>query len=183
VTEGIPKAFASCPVAYEYYRVHLAAAAKVSEKSVTLVGSLRLGYSLAPDRFGLPFTGSSDLDAVIVDEQLFGSATVVFGAWHSKITAPDATPSNPREARYWSAASKVVPKNIGRGFIDTKYLPAPSPFVRSLHDPLLAIIRRWSGIPEAPTIKARSSYIRVYRDWAAAVRQISVNLDQLAKAL
>jgi hypothetical protein len=147
------------------------------------VGSIRLGYSLSPHKYGEPLSVNSDLDAAIVDSELFAAARRAFGEWQDGIVAGRWKPRNATEERYWREAGSAVPVNAGRGFVDTKFLPATLPFVRSLHNPLIQVIRKLRTLSGTPKLNAEKSSVRVYRDWPAALRQIEQNIRGLAHHL
>ena len=72
ITEGIPFAFQGNPSIYEEMRGWLSHRLSVHPKEITLVGSARIGYSLAsPPELGRPFGKHSDLDLCIVSATLF----------------------------------------------------------------------------------------------------------------
>jgi hypothetical protein len=65
LTEGIPFAFRGRPIAYEEVRTWLGARLVVCPKEITIVGSARIGFSLAGRQFGRPFNSESDLDFAV----------------------------------------------------------------------------------------------------------------------
>lgn len=69
-----PFAFRDKRKGYEFLLNHLGKELGVSADSVTLVGSGRIGFSLSPFKFGVPFSKRSDLDIAIVDSRLFDTA-------------------------------------------------------------------------------------------------------------
>jgi hypothetical protein len=72
LTEGIPFAFQGTPSVYEEIRGWLSHRLNVHPKEITLVGSARIGYSLAaPPDLGKPFGKHSDLDLCVVSADLF----------------------------------------------------------------------------------------------------------------
>ncbi|HZL28056.1 MAG TPA: hypothetical protein VFC39_16145 [Acidobacteriaceae bacterium] len=72
---GLPFAFASAPGRYPVMRKVLAEQLGITVDDITVVGSGRLGFSLAPDKFGRPFTEQgSDIDTVVVSTRLFDQA-------------------------------------------------------------------------------------------------------------
>ena len=71
---GIPFVFAGRGAEYTTFRGQLAKALKCDAKNISLVGSGRFGFSLAPDKFGRPFHDRSDIDVVIVCSEFFDEA-------------------------------------------------------------------------------------------------------------
>ena len=63
ISEGIPFAFRGCPGLYEEVRDWLAKGLELDAKQISVRGSGRLGYSLAPKKWGERYEAmSSDLD-------------------------------------------------------------------------------------------------------------------------
>jgi hypothetical protein len=73
---GVPYAFSKKPADYDMLRSQLSKALSVDAEAIYLVGSGRFGFSMAPHKYGRPFTERSDLDLVIVNEVLFDTAWV-----------------------------------------------------------------------------------------------------------
>lgn len=71
---GAPFAFETDPHSYGLLLDHISSGLEVAVTNLTLVGSGRIGFSLSPDRFGIPFSGQSDLDIVVVSPNLFDAA-------------------------------------------------------------------------------------------------------------
>ena len=71
VTEGIPAAFRRTPIHYENLREWLSGRLGVHPKSITVIGSGRIGYSMAaPPEFGKKFTPmESDLDLSLISRE------------------------------------------------------------------------------------------------------------------
>jgi hypothetical protein len=96
LTEGLPSAFFTSPAIYEDMRGWLASRLNVHPKEVTLIGSARLGYSLAPPpNFGRPFGPRSDLDLSIVSADLFKRVTLAFSSFAVDYRAGAVMPRSP----------------------------------------------------------------------------------------
>lgn len=175
LTEGVPHAFHAMPVAYEYYREQIAHAAGVDEKNVTVVGSVRFGFSLTPSRekYGAAVTERSDLDAAVIGEKVFEDGQAAFLDWKQSLDEQARTKFDVTVAQ--------VEREAARGFISLKLLPHWLPFVRRLHDPLWRVIAKWRTIRGAPRLNGDKSSVRVYRDWDAALAQTTLNLRQIRR--
>lgn len=153
LTEGTPVGMA--PWVYQWFRELLAAVAEVDCKQVSLVGSYRFGFSLAPHKFGEPVASTSDIDALVVSEPLFcevANDTLQLG-------------------------SEELNRERSRGFITTKNIPPGrrSPRVQRMHNCFL----RLTSAPCQVKFNANGSSVRIYRDWNAAAQQMSINLKSL----
>lgn len=71
IFKGVPFSFARQPDIYLQMVNQIAVGLSVSAGNVCVVGSARLGFSLAPERFGTPFGEHSDIDVFVVSPELF----------------------------------------------------------------------------------------------------------------
>lgn len=179
LTEGIPFAFQRKPIVYEAVRDHFAMLLHIDPKAVTVVGSTRMGFSLAPGKFGEPFGDHSDLDLLIVSSQLFSQFADEFERWRQDFLAKQIQPSNANEARYWDENAKWVPKNIYAGFIDGNKIPRrkPYPVARKVGDALFRLQCRVNSTADAPRFRKVS--VRIYKDWPAVMKRVNLNLRTL----
>lgn len=177
LTEGVPFAFSQCPLAFEFGRQRAAEWIGVDPKAISMCGSARIGYSLAHGKFGRAFDAAvSDIDLILVDEGAYRGAADEYEHFISLLAAGDVRPRHEREASFWTSAQKTVPNNIKRGFIDQKYIPTLDEFPLSQKlgtagHKFLVNVNSVLGrdlVTKAP--------FRVYRDWAAAIDQISYSL-------
>ena len=124
VSEGIPFAFRRCPVVYEEVRNALATRLEVDAKQISVAGSGRIGYSLAPTKWGEAYDEvMSDLDFFAVSEGLFERLREDFERWRDDYGRGEAEPRSARERRFWNANRDETRGTIRRGFIDSKRVP------------------------------------------------------------
>ena len=71
VIEGTPYIFKDNPEKYQLFRKLVSSTLDVPMKNIIIVGSARIGFSLSPYHFGMPFRKTSDVDTVVVSAQLF----------------------------------------------------------------------------------------------------------------
>jgi len=115
VAEGIPFAFRECPLVYERLRSWMGRRLHVEPRNITVIGSARLGCSLAPEPdFGRRFYHGSDLDFQIISDSLFASIVAEFFVWQSKVN----TGEEQFVGKYTKRSLKCLPANIEHGFID-----------------------------------------------------------------
>lgn len=182
VSEGIPFAFKGVPALYEALRGWLGARLNVHPKTVTLIGSGRLGSSLGPPPdSGRPFGEHSDLDWSAVSGELFGACSAEFDMWATQYKERSVHPRNSRESMYWDENLRRVPGNIRRGFIDPFKIPSwiIYPTAQKVAQTLSYLTRAMRTTPGAPSITKSS--LRVYRDWPSFVRQVSLNLEYASR--
>ena len=178
ISEGIPYAFGKCPGLYEEVRNWLAEGLGLDAKYISVVGSARLGYSLAPQRWGVRYrSGSSDLDFLAVSASLFESLRKDFDRWSTDYTGGVLKPPE-RGKGNWDANRMETPGTIGRGFIDSWRVPnelAYGEFLRMnrILDGLFERLRRTDGAPKPPKVPS----LRCYRDWGSCERQLALSLE------
>lgn len=177
LTEGIPCAFAQFPLAYEFARQRAAERIGVDPKQISITGSARLGYSLSPHKFGKAYDPSaSDVDLFLIDETRFAALAQEFADFVALFESAKIHPRNERERANWEENKRIVPSAIRRGFIDQKYVPAWNqfPMAQRLGDAKFKFQDNLNSAIKNDTVKKVS--LRVYRDWDAAVAQISYTL-------
>lgn len=187
LSEGIPYCFRECPLLYEAIRGWLARAIKIHAKEITLIGSARIGYSLAPgDDYGRPFNNSSDLDFSAISSVLFEKCVAAFKLWLDDYQNGRILPRNPTEESYWKDNVMRVPKNIAWGFIDPYKIPIWSATGKryqiacDILDSLYRLHIKIETTEYAPRV--REVTIRVYRDWWAAIKRFKINFSRIAES-
>jgi len=160
MTEGAPAGMK--PWAYQWFRESMSAAANVDCKCVSVVGSHRFGYSLAPQKFGRSVTANSDIDALVVSESLYRQLL----------------PSLRTAAAGNDRLLQEVDRCERRAFVETRLFPpkARPSKVQGMHN----CFHRLSQSPCSVPFDVAHSSVRVYRDWHSAVSQIARNLTHLS---
>ena len=176
LTEGIPYAFRKCPAIYESMRSWLAIHLDVHAKEIGIVGSARIGASLAPRKLGKKFSNDSDLDLVIVSRGLFDGLVEEFRHWSLAFEGDTVAAANSRECQCWRENNKRVPKNIESGFLDPKFIPnhEPYPKARRISQSMFLLAGKLKRTPNAPSPSKAS--VRCYASWDSFERQSSKNL-------
>lgn len=176
LSEGIPYAFAHRPFLYETTREFLASRIGIHPKQVTIIGSARLGYSLAPGlNFGKAFNEQSDLDFSAISDDLFERCVNDFRQWRADYKGGTILPAGPRQEGFWKSNFLDVPHNIDRGFIDPwkiPYLPRYH-IAQKIGDAMSFVYKKLKVTPNSPSFSKIS--IRVYKDWYSFVRQVHLN--------
>jgi len=178
ISEGIPYAFKDCPMVYEAVREWLGKCLDVHPKMITLIGSARIGYSLAPPpEYGRSFNPDSDLDFSIVSHYLFERFEQDFLKWEDEFSKGLIHPRNPKEKGYWENNVREVPNNIERGFIHGNRVPYMGryPTAQLIGNTMDLLHKRLKVTVCAPQLKKEPS-VRVFRDWSAFIRLREINL-------
>jgi hypothetical protein len=181
LTEGLPRAFITCPGIYEDIRGWLGVRLKVHAKEITLVGSARTGFSFA--NFGRPFDQNSDLDLCVVSNNLFQSFRESFDRFAADLASEDIRPRNDREGAFWQENIEFGKRNFPKGFFDANKLPTFDRYEVSqrIQQAMWMLRSRLELTPGAPRV--RSASIRIYRDWQALIERLTANLRSLTQKL
>jgi len=184
VSEGIPFAFREIPMIYEAVREWLGNFLSVHPKTITIIGSARIGYSLAPPPdYGRPFRSSSDLDFVVVSETLFSNLSQDFWNWKQGFAEGRVIPESPLRKKYWEENVKLVPINIRRGFIDGNKIPYRKEYssAQKIGQAKYLVGEKLKITTGAPLV--RIATFRIYRDWTAFADQQAINLKHTLGAV
>jgi hypothetical protein len=82
VFQGVPFVFRRTPQTLDILKGHLASELGLNPSNILVVGSARIGFSLNPDKFPRQFSGTSDIDILIVDENLFDEVWTTLLKWN-----------------------------------------------------------------------------------------------------
>ena len=184
LSEGIPAAFGRCPAVYDVARTwlaerlsfHLKRESAIHPKDIGVVGSARLGRSLAPAKMDRCFGDHSDLDLFVVSGPLFEALRDEFVHWKEDFGTARVLPRNDTERRYWGENSARGEGWIGEGFIDSNKVPTrgPYPIARGVGDAMYHLKVKLDGTPQAPNV--RRATVRCYANWQCAIDRMRKNL-------
>ena len=178
VSEGIPFAFERCPGLYEEVRNTLAKRLEVDAKQISMVGSGRIGYSLAPTKWGEPYEAvESDLDFFAVSEGLFDRLREDFERWRGDYDRGEVEPTSARERFFWNVNREETPERIRRGFIDSIRVPNRVRYTvfSGMNGCLAAVRAELHKADEGPKPQGRLT-LRCYKDWSSYERQTTISL-------
>lgn len=179
LTEGEPFAFRECPAIFEDMRDWLASRLQLHPKELTLVGSARTGFSLAPEpKYGTPFSSDSDLDLAAVSETLFHGMTEEFHKFCADYQSELIAPRTGFERQCWDENVDFGRRNLPNGFFDANKLPYFQRYElsQSIGQSMWELCKKLERTPGAPQPKRAS--LRIYRDWKALVDRVSLNLKR-----
>lgn len=182
ITEGIPYAFQGMPLLYEIARDFVAKRLGTEARQVTMVGSARLGYSLAPPpSFGHPFGPESDLDLTVFSKTLFDDLASDFASWEHDLAVGHIKRTGAAREKFWPENLRVVPSNLKRGFIDPYKIPKEYGRTGSVWQTVWFLQEKLKATQGAPKVHHVS--VRVYQDWRAFVKQLSLNLEHSLRSV
>ena len=184
LTEGVPFAFRGCPLLYEVARTWVGSMLEVSPHDVTIIGSGRIGFSLAPPPdWGRMFNPKSDLDFAIVSRDLFKATSEAFFKWKADYEAGLVKPRGDKEKGYWDENLRHVQKNLPSGVLDPGKIPTWDQYQisqrirecsRQLH------LRLQASTPALPSCGAS---FRLYREWNALTWRVTRNLNSVVSIM
>lgn len=79
---GEPYVFHDHKAALNLLSQHLSDELEITELNMTVVGSAKLGFSLNPENFPRQFSDASDIDVLIVSEELFDTIWMTLLRWY-----------------------------------------------------------------------------------------------------
>ncbi len=182
LTEGIPYAFRECPAIYEDVRGWLGNRLELHPKQITLLGSARIGFSMArPPQFGREFNRKSDLDFAIISTDLFVEFEEMFNKFKQVFFNSEISPRNETEREYWENNIDFGEKNIPLRFFDANKIPYFNrfPIAQKVGQAMWVIIKKLKATDKAPESKKAS--VRVYKDWESLINRVSLNLYWVSK--
>ncbi len=189
--EGSPYVFASSPMKYVIFREQVAERFSVGSQDVCIVGSAKLGFSPSPVKFGRPFKEESDVDVVVISEQifhhgsfeLFRSLNYVNPPVHIARSAKAEKGKSPIvqvEARDW-----IKMKEALRNYTFNNFNPSLLPGDNALRQDIFDKITSTAGLFLAlePQVFVSKIRCRLFRSWKAAESYYANSLRQLKSAL
>lgn len=179
--EGIPHAFSRSPIFFDVIRNWFSERTGIPIRDITLIGSSRIGYSLAPGKYGKEFAGNSDIDLCAVSEGTFSTIVNYYKDWETSYEKSDKSKLHPRLKELWDENVRVCRANIDRGFIDLNKIRPVSKYEKlvQINDALFLLHEKAKVTPEIPQFK--SVTLRLYKNWESLVRQNRLNLSILVK--
>jgi hypothetical protein len=177
LTKGIPFAFRSRPAVYENLRTWLGTRLDVGPKEITMVGSARIGFSMAgPTAFGRLFDENSDLDLCVVSRPQFEELAETFSRWRKDYLGDAVRPRSLRDKYHWDQNLVFGKRNLPLGFFDADKIPTLNryPVVQRIQNSMWALKQKLLVTPDAPRPPRVST--RVYRSWEDLINRVSLNL-------
>lgn len=182
ISEGIPFCFQSRPMLYEIIREWAARKIDIHPKELTIIGSGRIGYSLAPQpKLGRAFGNHSDIDLAAISLDLFDRACLELDLFRSDLQSGKIVPDSERNRALWpEIAADLERTRSQRGFIDTWKIPTlvRYPLARCITQTCWEMREKLRETDA--TFQIKKSTLRVYRDFPSFIRQLRINLRAVA---
>lgn len=180
IFEGLPYVFKEKPGLMEVLRNNLCKDLGISAESTIIIGSAKIGFSLSPDSVFRQFSDESDIDVLVVDENIFDDIWKIVLQWHYPrrirgLGGMDGSWGRRRRRDlYWGW---FVPDKI-------KYEGLSFPEVlKPLRDISTAWFNAFRGLSRIPDFSRRNITGRVYRTWDHAFLYHVDGLRQIKESL
>lgn len=186
--EGVPFVFEESPMKYVIFREQVADRFKVGSQDVCIVGSAKLGYSPSSYKFGTPFNETSDVDVVVISDELFDRGSRALFAELNKLDPPlhavrpylygdkkGKPPEIPLQA--WRSF-----KEAARNFVYQNFNPGLLSKDHPLRAEIFSAISSTSGLflALAPQVFVSKLRCRAFRTWKSAEDYYANSLRETA---
>jgi hypothetical protein len=165
---GVPYVFRDSEATYRSFREILAAQFRTPVADVTIIGSARIGFSLDPEKYGFPFSPSSDIDTVVVNEGMFDVA------WHQLVRIGQRRFGF--EPRVQTAFNNHRNNNVFFGYIQPNRLPGVVTLANHW-------FRTFQGLGRIQTLSGYDVNGRLYRTWEHVRAHQLYSLESIALKL
>lgn len=176
IFQGIPYVFRDKPAALDLLIKHLSSAIKLDEENIRVVGSAKMGFSLNPDNFPRGFSDASDIDVIVINEQLFDRIWMTLLEWHY----PRRLMQLGRVEGEWAQLRR---KEIYFGWLVPDEIHYEGLSFPNVLKPLRDISALWfnsfRSLSLYPEFAARTISGRLYRSWEHALRYHTEGLRQI----
>lgn len=189
--EGTPYVFESSPMKYVIFREQVAERFSVGSQDVCIVGSAKLGFSPSPVKFGKQFKEESDVDVVVISEELFHFGSFELFKSLNYVAPPvhvarNAKPEKGRSATVQvDARDWVKMKEALRNYTFNNFNPSLLPGENTLRQDIFDKITSTAGLFLAlePQVFVSKIRCRIFKSWKAAEGYYANSLRQLKSAL
>lgn len=161
IFDSEPHCFLEYPERYYDFRDGICGTFGIHQQNFTIVGSAKIGFSLAPNKFGTPFNEASDIDVVLVSNVLFNEL------WLKLL---DYKKSNHYKLdRYYKDKFEDMQKLMFYGNIRLDKLSDDFTFAKKWWE-------YFNGLSIDPKYGPRSIRGTIFKDWSYATRYYEYSL-------
>jgi hypothetical protein len=184
--EGVPFVFEQSPMKYMIFREQVAGRFDVGSQDVCIVGSAKLGFSPAAEKYGRPFANESDVDVVVISERMFDLGTQslfqVLERTGPSLSEFGYDAADARGAKVERNDWRVVKEGI-RNYVYQNFNPGLLPDHHPLRVDIFQKIKSTAPLFMAlePKVFVSKIRCRFFRNWRAAEGYYTNTLRQLAR--
>jgi hypothetical protein len=178
IVNNVPFTFKDKPMLYEQLTQYIADKLEITPAEIKLIGSAKTGFSFDPSKYGKTFGPHSDLDFVIVNENLFNKVKSEFNRWSELFASHQIKAFNDNEQGYWKELAIRVPSQLNWGFIDSHSIPNRNlfPTTQTINNSLY-LVKKHLGDRHSIIVKKTSA--RIYRNWHSFGERLSRNIKSI----
>jgi hypothetical protein len=180
VFDGLPYVFRDEPTSNDLLVRHVSEALGVPGENITIVGSAKIGFSLNPNNFPREFSDASDIDVVVVSEELFDRVWMILLEWHY----PRRNMELGRVEGGWMRSRRG---DIYWGWLVPDEIHYEGLSFPNVLRPLRDISAKWfdtfQSLSLYPEFAAHRVSGRLYRTWDHAIRYHTDGLRQIRDAI
>jgi len=177
---GEPYVFRTSARAHTLLKQHVSQHLNTPEDDIRIVGSARIGFSLSPDSFGRQFSAESDIDVIVINEQLFDLIWMTLLRWHyPRRNQPFGS------LREWASSRR---RDVFLGWFTPHQIQfnpdLPFPQVLSpLRDHAALWFDTFRSLARYPEFAKRDVSGRLYRTWDHALLYHVAGLSQIKQSI
>ncbi len=170
------------PLLFEQIVQYISYILDVDINHIKLIGSTKTGFRMDSHNYGADYKKESDLDFMIIDDNLYNKLSQEFSIWKQAYHDGSMMPHSDKERDYWEENINNLQKNIGSGFIDTYKMPNQNllPINSKVNNTMSMIVRKLQSEHGFSTNKAS---MRVYKDLDSYFLQQNRNINSIIKAM
>jgi hypothetical protein len=185
LTDQVPYIFEGAPEHFVSLRGHVCRGCAglvhhpMLQENVTIVGSARIGFSVAPEKFGRPFQPASDVDVLVVYPELFDTIwATILRWWHPKRNSLDAHQRDWLNQRRndifsgWFHPDRLATEGVGS-----------EAAMRRIRDIRVAWFNTFRAASRLPGLVGRNVNGRLYRSWDHATLYQMRTIQELRQTL
>ena len=184
--EGVPYVFEQSPMKYMIFREQVAGRFDVGSQDVCIVGSAKLGFSPSAEKYGRPFAEESDVDVVVISEDMFDLGTQslfqVLERTGPSLSQFGYDEGEQKGAKVGRDEWRLVKEGI-RNYVYQNFNPGLLPDHHPLRIDIFQKIKSTAPLFMAlePRVFVSKIRCRFFRNWRAAEGYYTNTLRQLAR--
>ncbi|MFH1370110.1 MAG: hypothetical protein ABII09_02325 [Planctomycetota bacterium] len=176
VFQGLPYVFRDEPASNDLLVGNLCDALDVYEQNVIVIGSAKVGFSLNPNNFPRKFSETSDIDVIVISEELFDKVWMILLEWQYPRRLLNLGGLEGR----WAATRR---KDIYWGYMVPDEISYQGLSFPEALKPLRDVSAQWFNTFQSlslhPEFASRTISGRLYRTWDHALRYHTDGLRQI----
>lgn len=171
------------PLLFEQVRQYISYILDVDVNHVKLIGSTKTGFKIDSKNYGKPYSEASDLDFMIIDEELFEILVKEFNIWKKAYIDDIMKPHGDYERQCWDENTVSLCRTINLGFVDTYKMPNRHdylPINSKVNSTMANVVR---NLHCHHGFSSKKASMRVYKDFDSYYYQQNRNIEYILRVL